>query len=189
MRKTAWPCRASNATGTQQGWPPQRRDHYLISQRGGVHAHELPLRRQPPHLLPAQATQAVEEEQDHPWAPGRRALGHEGSTQPLQRRSIAACIPSAPGTHFSAPAHMTTGRCSSPLVPTRLSCLTSALPSLPVPSAASAGCTIGLQGPPWQPTLTRVEATSQGRPRLVVFPQVAQIPVTLVLHQPNHLLV
>lgn len=173
---------------TQQGQPARRRDCYLISQRGGEHAHELPLRRQPPHLLPAQAPQAVQQEQDHPWVPGRRAPGHRGSIQPLQSWSTAACMPSAPGTcRSSVPTHTTPGCCSSPLVPTRLSCLTSAIPSLSVPSAA--GCTIRLRSPPRQPTLTRVEATSQGRPRFVVFPEVAQIPVALVLHQPNHLLV
>lgn len=69
------------------------------------------------------------------------------------------------------------------------SCLTSAFPSFSVPSATPAGCTIRLQSPPRRLTLTSVEATSQGWPRFVVLPQVAQIPVTLVLHQPNHLLV
>lgn len=37
--------------------------------------------------------------------------------------------------------------------------------------------------------LTRVEASSQGRPGFVVFPKVSQVPVTLVLHQADHLLV
>lgn len=54
-----------------------------------------------------------------------------------------------------------------------LSLFTSASPSLPVPSTTSAACAMRLHLPPWQPTLTCVEATSQGWPWFVVFPQVA----------------
>lgn len=125
--------------------------------------------------------------------PGCRGGGHwvtQGA--PSHHRAGAqqpVCLRPLERAASSAPTHTTPGRCSSPLVLTSLSCLTSAFPSLPVPSDASAGRAVGLQGPPRQPTLTRVEAASQGRPRFVVFPQVAQIPVALVLHQPNHLLV
>lgn len=73
IKGTVWPPYDSTALGTQKGWPPWR--PYLISQRGGKHAHELPLCCQPPHLLPAQATQTVQQEQDHPWMPGKRMLG------------------------------------------------------------------------------------------------------------------
>lgn len=40
-----------------------------------------------------------------------------------------------------------------------------------------------------EPLPTRVEAPPQRRPGLVVLPQVAQVPVALVLHQADHLLI
>lgn len=40
-----------------------------------------------------------------------------------------------------------------------------------------------------KPLPTRVEAPPQRRPGLVVLPQVAQVPVALVLHQTDHLLI
>ena len=37
--------------------------------------------------------------------------------------------------------------------------------------------------------LTRVEASPKGRPGFVVFPEIPKIPVALILHQTDHLLV
>lgn len=39
---------------------------YLVCQGGGQHAHQLPLGSQPPHLLPSQLPQTVEQQQNHP---------------------------------------------------------------------------------------------------------------------------
>lgn len=124
--------------------------------------------------------------------PGCRGGGHwvtEGA--PSHYRAGAqqpACLRPLGHATYLHPPTGPWGAVAAPSCPP-LSCLTSAFPSLVMPSAASAGCTIRLQGQPQQPTLTRVEAASQGRPWFVVFPQVTQIPVALVLHQPNHLLV
>lgn len=57
---------------------------YLIRQRGGEHAHELPLRSQPPHLLPPQLPQTIQEEENDPWR-GRSEVSGESVVSPWRK--------------------------------------------------------------------------------------------------------
>lgn len=50
---------------------------HLVSQWSGQHAHQLPLGRESPHLLPLHLPQLVEKQQDHPW---RKTRGRDKKT-------------------------------------------------------------------------------------------------------------